>query len=138
MALDGEADPLLAEPSLQCDHNQPVAGTLPSDWPFHHQSQRRVLLPIVTVSLGFLVLFSAYNSLQNFATSLLPGNLGNVSLAILYISVCFFVFTAPRIVGRLGEKTAIMLGAACYVVYMASCIHVIYGVVLAAAVVIGP
>jgi MFS family permease len=91
----------------------------------------------VAVSLGFLMLFLAYNSLQNYVTSLLEGNLGNESLAVLYISVCAFVFSAPHIVSRMGEKNTMIFGSICYLAYMGSLIHPIRGVVLAAAVVIG-
>lgn len=117
---------------------------------------------IYIVSIGFTVLFLAYNSLQvglsysfsaskvcsrqiflpfsyaqNYVTSLLPGGLGNQSLAVLYISVCAFVFLSPPIVRYMGEKWTMVLGAACYVVYMASLIKAVRPVVLTAAVVIG-
>ena len=67
----------------------------------------------------------------------LIGNLGNESLAILYISVCVFVFTAPAIVARIGEKWAMVLGALGYVIYMASVIYVIDQIVIATSVIIG-
>lgn len=92
---------------------------------------------VLTVSVAFLMLFLAYNSLQNYATSLLPGHLGAESLAVLYVSVCAFVFSAPHIASRLGEKWTMVVGAICYLVYMASLLHIIRAVVLAAAVVIG-
>jgi hypothetical protein len=53
--------------------------------------------------------------LQNYATSLFPGNLGNVSLAVLYISVCVFVSLSPAIVHRWGERLSMVIGAAGYV-----------------------
>jgi len=53
--------------------------------------------------------------LQNYATSLFPGNLGNVSLAVLYISVCVFVSLSPAVVHRLGERLSMVIGAAGYV-----------------------
>jgi hypothetical protein len=66
-----------------------------------------------------------------------PGNLGNVSLAILYISVSAFVFAAPWIVARIGEIWAMFWGAACYVVYMGSVIYIVEDVVIATSIVIG-
>jgi hypothetical protein len=79
---------------------------------------------IYVLSLGFLLLFAAYNTLQNYVTSLLPGNLGNESLSVLYCSVCVCVFFAPSIASRMGERATMVLGAACYVVYMISLIEV--------------
>lgn len=75
--------------------------------------------------------------LQNFVTSLLPAHLGNESLGVLYIVVCLTVFLAPVVVDRLGARPTMVLGAACFCVYLASLIHVQRLVVLAAAVVIG-
>ena len=92
---------------------------------------------IIAVSLAFVFLFLAYNSLQNYVTSLLPGNLGNESLAVLYVSVCCFVFSAPHISARLGDKWTMVAGSLCYLVYMGSVIHPVRWIVLTAAVVIG-
>eukprot|EP00730_Choanoeca_flexa_P013073 TRINITY_DN4940_c0_g1_i1.p2 TRINITY_DN4940_c0_g1~~TRINITY_DN4940_c0_g1_i1.p2 ORF type:complete len:151 (+),score=14.65 TRINITY_DN4940_c0_g1_i1:276-728(+) len=92
---------------------------------------------IVAVSCAFVMLFLAYNSLQNYVTSLLPGNLGNESLAVLYVSVCLFVFSAPHISARLGDKWTMVVGSLCYLVYMGSVIHAVRWIVLLAAVVIG-
>jgi hypothetical protein len=84
----------------------------------------RTSAAIYVLSLGFLFLFLAYNSLQNYVTSLLPNGLGNQSLAVLYVSVCVFVFTAPSFLRHLGEKWTMVLGGGCYVVYMATLIKV--------------
>ena len=92
---------------------------------------------IVAVSLAFLMLFLAFNSLQNYVTSLLPDGLGNESLAVLYISVCIFVFTAPHISSRLGDKRTMIAGSFCYLAYMGSLIHPVRWVVLLAAVIVG-
>lgn len=79
---------------------------------------------ILVLSSAFFILFTAYNSLQNYVTSLLPGNLGNVSLATLYTSVCVFVFIAPPLLKRLGDKLTLVFGAVTYVLYMVSLIKV--------------
>jgi MFS family permease len=71
-------------------------------------------------ALAFCVLFSAYNTLQNYATSLFPGNLANVSLALLYAVAGVSVFAAPALTAQLGEKATMILGACCYVVYLVS------------------
>lgn len=92
---------------------------------------------IIAVSVAFFMLFLAFNSLQNYATSLLPGSLGSESLSVLYVSVCVFVFTAPHIAKRLGEKRTMVLGSVSYLIYMGSTIHPIRAIVLIAAVIIG-
>jgi Na+/melibiose symporter-like transporter len=95
------------------------------------------LYSIVLVSLCFMALFSAFNSLQNYATSLLPGDLGKQSLTVLYVSVAVTVFSAPAMVHKLGTRTTLIIGAWLYVAYMASLIHIVPEVVLAMSVVIG-
>lgn len=97
---------------------------------------------VVVVSLAFMVLFAAYNTLQNYATSLFPagvggGSLGNQSLAVLYITCAISVFAAPGMVNALGARVTMVIGAACYVVYMISLIQIKIPVVLAMSTVIG-
>jgi len=92
---------------------------------------------LLVLSSGFMVLFAAYNSLQNFETSLLPGNLGNESLGVLYGTVCITVFAAPMTVHYLTEKWTMILGGISYVVYMISLVKIIRAVVLVMSIVIG-
>eukprot|EP00054_Salpingoeca_dolichothecata_P025026 m.172676 g.172676 ORF g.172676 m.172676 type:complete len:302 (-) comp25221_c0_seq6:687-1592(-) len=127
-----ETSPLLSkQPSFRDDAKTPLPVIVVGE------KTDSGLCNVVLVSIGFLVLFTAYNSLQNYVTSLLPGHLGNISLGVLYASVCFFVFLAPSIVNQLGEKKTMILGAVCYVIYMASLIKIYRPVVIAASVVIG-
>jgi len=92
---------------------------------------------LIAVSLSFFVLFSAYNPLQNLATSLFPQGLGNQSLAVLYATVAVTVCLAPSMVETFGSRVTMMLGAWMYVAYLASVIHIVPGVVLAMSTVIG-
>jgi hypothetical protein len=92
---------------------------------------------IVVVSVSFLLLFSAYNALQNLATSLFPPGLGNASLGVLYASAALGVFLAPPAVDAGGTRLTMLVGAACYVAYLAATIKIVPGVVLGMSVVIG-
>lgn len=92
---------------------------------------------VLCVSFAFMVLFSAYNTLQNYATSLFPGSLGNQSLSVLYGSVAVTVFWAPPLVDALGSRGTMLLGGACYVAYMISLVHIIPSIVLTMSFVIG-
>ena len=97
----------------------------------------RATYNIVVVSGAFLLLFSAYNALQNVATSLFPAGLGNASLGILYIAAALGVFLAPAAVDELGTRVTMLVGAACYVAYLACLVRIVPGVVLGMSVVIG-
>jgi hypothetical protein len=99
--------------------------------------RRAAMYNVVVVSLAFAVLFSAYNPLQNVATSLFPPGLGDESLGVLYGSVALFVFAGPPIVDALGTKVTMIVGAVGYVAYMLSLIHIIPGVVLFMSTIIG-
>lgn len=92
---------------------------------------------IIIMALGFMVLFSAYNTLQNYATSLFPNGLGNQSLAVLYVVCAISVIIAPAIVDAWGPRVSMVVGAACYVAYMVSLIKIIPEVVLFMSAVIG-
>jgi hypothetical protein len=74
----------------------------------------------VVVSIAFFFIFSSYNTIQNFATSLLPGNLGNVSLSVLYASVAVSVFFAAPVIRRWGAKWTMVAGSLTYCAYIAS------------------
>lgn len=97
----------------------------------------RSLYNILAVGLAFAVLFSAYNPLQNYVSSLVPGSLGQQSLAVLYTVCALSVFAAPAITDAWGPKLTMIFGAACYVVYMLSLTDLAAPLVLSASAVIG-
>ena len=80
---------------------------------------RRSRYNIVIVALCFAVIFSAYNTLQNYITTLFP-TLGQSSLAILYAVAGISVFAGPAFTAALGARLTMIVGGACYVVYVAS------------------
>ena len=87
--------------------------------------------------MAFAILFSGFNPLQNYATTLFPDGVGNESLAVLYATVAVTVFLGPPMVDALGTRLTLFIGAACYVAYMLTLIHFIKEVVLSFSVVIG-
>ena len=92
---------------------------------------------IILCAASCAVLFSASNTLQNYATTLFPGNLGAISLAVLYATAGISVFAAPALTHSLGEKSTMLLGASCYVVYLISLLWLSPAVVITTSVVIG-
>ena len=92
---------------------------------------------IIVVAVSFAILFSAYNTLQNYATTLFPGNLGQVSLGLLYAVAGVTVFTGPALTNVFGTIPVMVGGAACYVVYLVSLIWLSVPLVLSTSVVIG-
>jgi MFS family permease len=92
---------------------------------------------VSVLSWAFMVLFCAYNTIQNYATSIFPAGLGNTSLAVLYAACAVSVFAAPGLTNQLGPRLTMVIGAACYVAYMLTLISIVPPVVLAMSVVIG-
>ena len=82
------------------------------------------MVKLLILSTAFLLLFCAFNTAQNLASSVLNqlgfGNLGFVSLAVLYFTFAFCSFFATSIVNHLGERAAMFIGAICYTAYIAT------------------
>ena len=95
----------------------------------------------LVLSFGLMFIFTAFNTLQAWVTNLLTSlgypTLGNVSLTVLYIAVCVALFLTPPLVAYFGQIHSIIIGAACYVLYMASLIRILPSVVLTASAVNG-
>lgn len=94
-------------------------------------------LNVATLSGSFFCLFTGYTTLQGYLSTTLPGNTGFQSLATLYGSYLVCLFFAPAICLRLGDKTAMVLGSTCYVVFLGSLITQQRAVVLSASVLTG-
>lgn len=92
---------------------------------------------VLILSIGFMLLFTGFNTLQNYVTSLLPGNLGNESLGVLYAAVAMSLLVCPYVVSRLKHRKTMVLGGVLFVVYMVTLVKVYRPVVLVASVVIG-
>jgi len=91
---------------------------------------------VIVLGVGFLLLFSAYNTIQGYSSTLL-GTLGETSLALLYATVAASVLLAPWAVGAIGPKRGLIIGAVAYVAYMLALVTGVPGIILAGSVVIG-
>eukprot|EP00899_Mesostigma_viride_P021103 jgi/Mesvir1/28995/Mv17765-RA.2 len=95
------------------------------------------LRQLLVMSFAFLTLFSAYNALQAYVTTVLPGDLGDESLLVVYCTQSATVFAAPSIVARIGEERAMVVGGLSYVFYMITLIKVYVPLVIFASSVVG-
>ena len=120
---------LLISPASLTSH--PLSHPIPC-FPPHLSALRRYNTLILSFALCFI--FTAFNTIQAWVTNLLTtlgyANLGNNSLTVLYIAVCVCLFITPPLVAWLGQIYSIIVGAVCYVVYMASLIYIIPALVL--------
>ena len=73
---------------------------------------------VLIISIGFLLLFIAFNSAANLSASAMKtdnlGELGFYSMAVLYLVFAFASFFSSAIVGKLGTKWSLIVGGLCY------------------------
>ena len=91
---------------------------------------------VIAVALCFAIIFSAYNTLQNYITTLFP-TLGQNSLTVLYAVAGVSVFASPALTNAFGPRATMFAGAACYVLYIASLATASAPLMLATSAVIG-
>lgn len=77
------------------------------------------IIPVTIVAFAFTLIFTAFNTCQNFASKVLKDdefdNLGNVCLAVLYLVFAFCGFFSTAIINKIGSiRITLFLGAMCY------------------------
>ncbi|XP_072975594.1 UNC93-like protein 3 [Typha angustifolia] len=73
------------------------------------------------LSSAFLFMFSAYGAAQNLESTVnTEGDLGTVSLGILYLSFTLFSVVASPVVRALGSKRSLVLGTTGYLLFIAA------------------
>ncbi|KAH6762443.1 Major facilitator superfamily protein [Perilla frutescens var. hirtella] len=70
---------------------------------------------------AFLLVFLAYGAVQNLESTMnTEGDLGTISLGILYVSFAVFSLVASMVVKKLGSKNALVLGTTGYWLFIAA------------------
>ncbi|BAT17702.1 Os12g0566800 [Oryza sativa Japonica Group] len=93
-----------------------LAGVAPLGYSGHRWSHAGDLH---VLSAAFLFIFSAYCAAQNLQSSVnTEGDLGTVSMGILYTSFTLFAVTASPVVTWLGSKRALVVGTSGYVIFI--------------------
>ena len=77
------------------------------------------------MSFGFLLLFTAYSTCQNFSAKILKDagfdNTGFYSVAILYLVFAIFSFFGTAIVNKINNmRVSMACGALCYIFWVLS------------------
>ena len=84
-----------------------------SEW-VHYPNLERV----THLSIGFMLLFLAFNSAENLAAKLIRDDgfneYGLYSISALYLVFACGGFFSAALVNKLGIKTSLFLGALCY------------------------
>lgn len=70
---------------------------------------------------AFLLVFLAYGAVQNLESTMnTDGDMGTISLGILYVSFAVFSLVASLVVKKLGSKNALILGTTGYWLFIAA------------------
>lgn len=70
---------------------------------------------------AFVLIFLAYGAVQNLESTMnTDGDLGTISLGILYVSFAVFSVVASMVVKKLGSKNALVLGTTGYWLFIAA------------------
>ena len=103
------------------------------------KEKRKITKNVYVISLGFLFLFTAFQSLQNLQSSLNKDEgLGLVSLSVIYAALILScIFVPPFVIGRLGCKWTLVLAMTGYVLYTVSNYYARWGTLIPASIIIG-
>lgn len=125
----------LQEPPLPSISPDPLK-TMPIYSP---KETRRMTKNIVVVSIGFLLLFTAYNGMSNLQSSLHPENgLGTYTNATVYgFLILSSLFVPSLMIQFLSTKWSLVVSMFGYVGYMAAQYHPRFATMLPAASIVG-
>ncbi|KAL5022316.1 hypothetical protein ScPMuIL_001471 [Solemya velum] len=99
----------------------------------------QIIKNVLVVSVGFMLLFTSFQSLTNLQSSLnKEDGLGTGGLSVVYgalIISCMFIpsFT----IAHLGCKWTVTLSMVCYIAYMAANFYAVWGLMAPASVIVG-
>ncbi|GFP98361.1 unc93-like protein 3 [Phtheirospermum japonicum] len=101
---------------MATDEESPLVDETPSQSrPLNHKRDVHILC------WAFLLIFLAYGAVQNLESTInTEGDLGTISLGILYVSFACFSIVASLVVRKLGAKNALILGTTGYWLFTAA------------------
>ncbi|XP_060577662.1 protein unc-93 homolog A-like [Ruditapes philippinarum] len=102
-------------------------------------SEKRILKNLVVVSIAFLLLFTAFQSLQNLQSSLnKEEGLGTISLSVIYaVGIIAGIFLPPLAINILGCKWTMAASIICYTVFIAANLYAVWATMIPASIIIG-
>ena len=81
----------------------------------------RILKNLIVIGLGWVLLFTAYQSISNLQISLNNDQgLGTASLSTIYVTIVLFCLFIPNVmISNLGLKWTIIISQCIYLIYIA-------------------
>ncbi|VDI65284.1 Hypothetical predicted protein [Mytilus galloprovincialis] len=99
----------------------------------------RILKNVFVVSIGFMFLFTSFQSLSNLQSTLNKDEgLGTGGLSVVYGALVVSCMLLPSfVIAHLGCKWTVTLSMLCYIAYMALNFHAIWGTIIPASIIVG-
>ena len=99
----------------------------------------QILKNLIVVSIGFLFLFTSFQSLSNLQSSLnREDGLGTTGLAVVYGALVFScMFLPPFVIDILGCKWTVAFSMLCYVLYMVANFYAVSWTIIPSAIILG-
>lgn len=102
--------------TISTDEELPLVDPNSSPKPLRNHSR-----DVHILSFAFLLVFSAYGAVQNLESTLnAEGDLGTISLGILYVSFTVFSMFGSPVVRKMGPKYALVIGTTGYWLFTAA------------------
>ncbi|XP_071173793.1 protein unc-93 homolog A-like isoform X1 [Mytilus edulis] len=100
---------------------------------------KTILKNVLVVSVGFMFLFTSFQSLSNLQSTLnKEEGLGTGGLSIVYGALVVSCMLFPSfVIAHLGCKWTVALSMLCYIVYMAFNFYAVWGTIIPASIIVG-
>ena len=110
-----------------------------SDETNDHLSNRTLYKNLALVSVSFLLLFTAFLSLQSLQSSLnIDEGLGPLGLTAAYCAlIVSSMFLPPLVLSKLGMKWTMVLSVFAYIGYLAASFHAVWATIMPTSVALG-
>ncbi|XP_047938017.1 UNC93-like protein 3 [Salvia hispanica] len=100
---------------MATDEESPLVAEQAPSQPLNHRRD------VYLLCWAFLLIFLAYGAVQNLESTMnTEGDMGTISLGILYVSFAIFSLVASMVVKKMGSKNALILGTTGYWLFIAA------------------
>ncbi|XP_057778933.1 UNC93-like protein 3 [Salvia miltiorrhiza] len=100
---------------MAIDEESPLVAEERPPQPLNHRRD------VYLLCWAFLLIFLAYGAVQNLESTMnSEGDMGTISLGILYVSFAIFSLVASLVVKKMGSKNALILGTTGYWLFIAA------------------
>lgn len=130
LAADVDMDDVTSKPNGKMDMEKQTTWKM---------TKIQIIKNLIIVSIGFLFLFTSFQSLSNLQSSLnREDGLGTIGLSVIYGAlVLSCMFLPPFVIDILGCKWTVAFAMLCYVLYMVANFYAVKWTIIPSAIILG-